>query len=135
MKVCILRAPHTDKSVIARVLKAIKAHHGEAWEADRDGLESAITKRLKDTNLVITGQRSGCLLGNLRRPIANPDRHESLPPMSTKVEIESASLKTDPGLAKATPAGARRAAAAKFPVVFALNKKPRTKHLTSARSG
>jgi NAD+ kinase len=66
MKVCILRAPHTDKSVIARVVKAIKAHQGEAWEADRDGPESAITKQLKDTNLVITLGGDGTFLAGAR---------------------------------------------------------------------
>jgi NAD+ kinase len=66
MKVCILRAPHTDKSVIARALKAIKAHKAEAWEADRDGPESAITSHLKDTDLVVTLGGDGTFLGGAR---------------------------------------------------------------------
>jgi NAD+ kinase len=66
MKVCILRAPHTDKSVIARAVKVIKAHQGEAWEADRDGPESAITSRLKDTTLMITLGGDGTFLGGAR---------------------------------------------------------------------
>lgn len=66
MKVCILRAPHTDKSVIARAIKVIKAYKAEAWEADRDGPESAITSRLKDTHLVITLGGDGTFLGGAR---------------------------------------------------------------------
>jgi NAD+ kinase len=66
MKVCILRAPDTAKSVIARAAKTIKAHQGEVWEADRDGPESAITSRLKDTTLIITLGGDGTFLGGAR---------------------------------------------------------------------
>ncbi len=66
MKVCILRAPHTDKSVIARAVKVIKANQGEAWEADRDGPESAITSRLNGTTLLITLGGDGTFLAGAR---------------------------------------------------------------------
>ena len=66
MNVCILRAPHTAKSVIARAVKVIKAHKAEPWEADRDGPESAITSRLKDTALLITLGGDGTFLAGAR---------------------------------------------------------------------
>ena len=70
MKVCILRAPRAEKSVIARAVKVIEAHKAEAWEADRDGPESAITSRLKDTALVITLGGDGTFLAGAR--LASP---------------------------------------------------------------
>jgi NAD+ kinase len=66
MKVCIIRAPRAEKSVVARALKTIKANQGEAWEVDRDGPLGTITKRLKDTNLVITLGGDGTFLAGAR---------------------------------------------------------------------
>ncbi|HEX9099652.1 MAG TPA: NAD(+)/NADH kinase [Candidatus Dormibacteraeota bacterium] len=66
MKVCILRAAHTERSVIAHAIRVIKAHDWEAWEADRDGPESAIAGRLKDTTLVITLGGDGTFLAGAR---------------------------------------------------------------------
>jgi NAD+ kinase len=66
MKVCIIRAPRAEKAVSARAVKTIKAHQGEAWEVDRDGPLSAITKRLQDTSLVITLGGDGTFLAGAR---------------------------------------------------------------------
>ena len=66
MKVCIIRAPRAEKSVIASAVKTIKAHEGEAWEVDRDGPVSAITRRLKGTTLIITLGGDGTFLAGAR---------------------------------------------------------------------
>jgi NAD+ kinase len=66
MKICIIRAPRAEKSVVARAVKTIKANGGEAWEFDRDGPAGAITKRLKDTSLVITLGGDGTFLAGAR---------------------------------------------------------------------
>jgi NAD+ kinase len=66
MKVCIIRAPRAEKSVVARALKTIKAHEGQAWEVDRDGPLSAITSRLNDTTLIITLGGDGTFLAGAR---------------------------------------------------------------------
>lgn len=66
MNVCILRAHRTEKSVVTRALKAIKAHKARAWEADRDGPINAITRRLKDTTLIVTLGGDGTFLAGAR---------------------------------------------------------------------
>lgn len=65
-KVCILRAPHADRSAIAATIKALKARQVSCWEADRDGPESAVTGELKDTTLMVTLGGDGTFLGGAR---------------------------------------------------------------------
>jgi NAD+ kinase len=97
MKVCILRAPHTDKSVIARAVKVIKAHKAEAWEADRDGPESAITSRLTDTDLVITLGGDGTFLGGARlaAPRGIPLLGVNLGRLGFLTELDAADIEAD----------------------------------------
>jgi NAD+ kinase len=66
MRVCIIRAPRAERSVIASAFKTIKANNGEAWQADRDGPVSAITGRLKGTTLIITLGGDGTFLAGAR---------------------------------------------------------------------
>jgi NAD+ kinase len=66
MRVGIISAPRAEKSVIARAIKTIKAHKGEAWQVDRDGPVSAITGRLKGTTLIITLGGDGTFLSGAR---------------------------------------------------------------------
>jgi NAD+ kinase len=96
MKVCILRAPHTDRSVIARAVKVIKAHKAQAWEADRDGPESAITSRLKDTDLVITLGGDGTFLGGARlvAPRGIPLLGVNLGRLGFLTELDAADIET-----------------------------------------
>lgn len=66
MRVCIIRAPRAEKSVIASAIRTIKANKGEAWQVDRDGPVSAITGRLKGTTLIITLGGDGTFLAGAR---------------------------------------------------------------------
>ena len=66
MKVGIIRAPRAEKSVTATAVKTIKAYKAEAWEVDRDGPVSAITRRLKGTTLIITLGGDGTFLAGAR---------------------------------------------------------------------
>jgi len=65
-KVCILYGPGADRSVVDATLKALKDRKIESWEADRDGPVSALTGRLKDTNLVVTLGGDGTFLSGAR---------------------------------------------------------------------
>ncbi len=65
MSVCILHG-RAERSVIERAFEAMKAHHVEAWEADRDGPVNAMTSRLKDATLVVTLGGDGTFLAGAR---------------------------------------------------------------------
>src|SRR5260370_10732633 len=67
LSVCILHGPGAEKSVIERTFKAVEARNVEAWEADRDGPLTAITRRLKGTTLIVTLGGDGTFLARGRR--------------------------------------------------------------------
>ena len=64
--VCILRAPHADKSAIETTIKALKTQKVGCWEADRDGPESAVAAQLKGTTLMVTLGGDGTFLAGAR---------------------------------------------------------------------
>jgi NAD+ kinase len=100
MKVCIIRAPRAEKSVVARAVKAIKAHRGEAWQVDRDGPVSTISKRLQDTSLVITLGGDGTFLAGARlaAPRGIPLLGVNLGRLGFLTELDAADL--EDGLAR-----------------------------------
>ena len=63
--VCILHG-RVEKPVVQRAMKALRARKVGAWEADRDGPVSSITRRLKDTTLVVTLGGDGTFLAAAR---------------------------------------------------------------------
>jgi NAD+ kinase len=65
-KVCILHAPHAQRSAVDATIKALKARKAGWWEADRDGPESAVTGQLKDTTLMVTLGGDGTFLAGAR---------------------------------------------------------------------
>ena len=65
-KVCILRAPHAQRSAVDATIKALKVRKVGWWEADRDGPESAVSAQLKDTTLVVTLGGDGTFLAGAR---------------------------------------------------------------------
>ena len=52
--VCILRAPHADRSAIETTIKALKARKARWWEADRDGPEGEVVAQRQGTTLMVT---------------------------------------------------------------------------------
>lgn len=66
MKVCILHSPRAERAVVDTTIKALEAKHAECWEADRDGPVSAVTGRLRDTDLVVTLGGDGTFLAGAR---------------------------------------------------------------------
>jgi NAD+ kinase len=64
--VCILYGPGAERAVVDRTIKALKDRDVDCWEADRDGPVSAITGRLKETNLVVTLGGDGTFLAGAR---------------------------------------------------------------------
>src|ERR1700686_2636742 len=67
LQVCILRAPHAERSAVDATIQALKAHKVACWEADRDGPESAVTAQLKGTTLMVTLGGDGTFLAGARR--------------------------------------------------------------------
>jgi NAD+ kinase len=66
VKVCILHGTRAEPDVVARTVKALEDRKVEFWEADRDGPESALTARLKETTLVVTLGGDGTFLSGAR---------------------------------------------------------------------
>jgi NAD+ kinase len=66
VKACILYGPGADKKVVDATVKALEARKVDCWEADRDGPTSALTARLKETNLVVTLGGDGTFLAGAR---------------------------------------------------------------------
>jgi NAD+ kinase len=100
MKVCIIRAPRAEKSVIARAVKTIKANHGAAWEVDREAPMTTITKRLLDASLVITLGGDGTFLAGARlaAPRGIPLLGVNLGRLGFLTELDAADL--EDGLAR-----------------------------------
>ena len=53
-RVCILRGPRAEQSVIEHAMVTLRKRGIEGWEAQRDGPLNAITPHLKDTELLVT---------------------------------------------------------------------------------
>jgi NAD+ kinase len=66
LKVCILHGDRAEKAVVDATIKALESRHAECWEADRDGPVSAVTGRLRETDLVITLGGDGTFLAGAR---------------------------------------------------------------------
>ena len=66
MTICILRGPRAEQSVVDGAVALLKARGVEAWEAERDDSESAISARMKGTALVITLGGDGTFLAGAR---------------------------------------------------------------------
>lgn len=66
MRACILYGPGADKAVVEATVKALKNRNVDCWEADRDGPPSALTARLKETNLIVTLGGDGTFLAGAR---------------------------------------------------------------------
>jgi NAD+ kinase len=66
VRICILHAPHAERTVVAATVKALQDRNIDWWEADRDGPVSALTTRLKDTTLVVTLGGDGTFLAGAR---------------------------------------------------------------------
>ena len=66
MKVCILHGPRAERTVVDATIKALEAKRAECWEADRDGPVSAVTGRLRETDLVVTLGGDGTFLAGAR---------------------------------------------------------------------
>jgi len=64
--VCILHAPHAERSAVTATLMALKARKVGWWQADRDGPESAVTDKLKSTTLMVTLGGDGTFLAGAR---------------------------------------------------------------------
>ena len=66
MKVCILHGDRAEKAVVDATIKALESRKAECWEADRDGPVSAVTGKLKETDLVVTLGGDGTFLAGAR---------------------------------------------------------------------
>jgi NAD+ kinase len=66
LRACILYGPGADKAVVEATVKALKNRNVDCWEADRDGPPSALTARLKETNLIVTLGGDGTFLAGAR---------------------------------------------------------------------
>jgi NAD+ kinase len=66
LRACILYGPGADKAVVEATVKALKNRNIDCWEADRDGPPSALTARLKETNLIVTLGGDGTFLAGAR---------------------------------------------------------------------
>jgi NAD+ kinase len=66
LKVCILHGDRAEKAVVDATVKALESRHAECWEADRDGPVSAVTGRLRETDLVVTLGGDGTFLAGAR---------------------------------------------------------------------
>ncbi len=66
MRVCILHAPRADEDVVETTIKVLESRNAECWEADRDGPTSAITGKLKGTDLMVTLGGDGTFLAGAR---------------------------------------------------------------------
>ena len=99
-KVCILRAPHADRSAIAATIKGLKARKIGWWEADRDGPESALTAQLKGTTLMVTLGGDGTFLAGARlaAPRGIPILGVNLGRLGFLTEIEAGEIEA--GLAR-----------------------------------
>jgi NAD+ kinase len=66
MTVCILYGPGAERAVVDATVRALEDRKVDFWEADRDGPESALTARLKETTLVVTLGGDGTFLSGAR---------------------------------------------------------------------
>jgi NAD+ kinase len=66
MKVCILHGPRADQAIVETTIKVLEARDAECWEAEKDGPASAITAKLKGTDLVVTLGGDGTFLAGAR---------------------------------------------------------------------
>lgn len=66
LRVCILRAPHAQRTAVDGTVKALKARKIAWFEADRDGPESAVAAQLKGTTLMVTLGGDGTFLAGAR---------------------------------------------------------------------
>ncbi|MEP6751124.1 MAG: NAD(+)/NADH kinase [Candidatus Dormiibacterota bacterium] len=98
--VCILRAPHADRSAIETTIKALTARKVESWEADRDGPEGGVGAQLKGTTLMVTLGGDGTFLAGARlaAPRGIPILGINLGRLGFLTEIESHEI--EDGLAR-----------------------------------
>jgi NAD+ kinase len=66
VKVCILRGPRAEQSVVDKAIESLKALRAEVWEAQRDGPKAALAGRLVGTNLLISLGGDGTFLAGAR---------------------------------------------------------------------
>jgi NAD+ kinase len=66
MKVCILRGPGAEQSIVDRAVTALKARHVEAVEMQRDVTLSAAAGHVKEAGLVLTLGGDGTFLHGAR---------------------------------------------------------------------
>jgi NAD+ kinase len=66
VKVCILHGPRAERAIVDATIKALESRKAECWEADRDGPVSAVTGRLRETDLVVTLGGDGTFLAGAR---------------------------------------------------------------------
>lgn len=98
--VCILRAPHADRSAIETTIKALTARKVEWWAADRDGPEGGVVAQLKGTTLMVTLGGDGTFLAGARlaAPRGIPILGINLGRLGFLTEIESHEI--EDGLAR-----------------------------------
>jgi NAD+ kinase len=66
MKVCILRGPGAEQSIVDRTIAALKSHGVEAIEMQRDVTLSAAAGHMKETSLLVTLGGDGTFLHGAR---------------------------------------------------------------------
>ncbi|HVS49189.1 MAG TPA: NAD(+)/NADH kinase [Candidatus Dormibacteraeota bacterium] len=100
MKVCILRGPRAEQSVIDHAIATLKARGVEGVEVQRDGPANAITPHLKDTSLIVTLGGDGTFLAGARlaAPRGIPILGVNLGRLGFLTELESTELEV--GLTK-----------------------------------
>jgi NAD+ kinase len=100
VKVCILRGPRAEQSVIDHAIATLKARGVEGGEVQRDGPANAITPHLKDTSLIVTLGGDGTFLAGARlaAPRGIPILGVNLGRLGFLTELESTELEV--GLTK-----------------------------------
>ena len=66
MKVCILRGPRADQSVLDRISGALRSRGAEGFEVQRDAAIASIAGRLREAGLVLTVGGDGTFLAGAR---------------------------------------------------------------------
>ena len=66
MSICILHGPRADAKVVKHAFQILRKRKVAAWQADREGPESALASRLKDSRLIVTLGGDGTFLAGAR---------------------------------------------------------------------
>ena len=100
MKVCILRGPGAEQSIVDRTIAALKSRQVEAVEMQRDVTLSAAAGHMKETSLLVTLGGDGTFLHGARvaAPRGIPILGVNLGRLGFLTEIEAEHL--EDGLAR-----------------------------------